>query len=124
MEEKMYITKSRGRFNLASNEYQYQIVLRGLPKDAPKQILSETFNEDEEPDISDIPPSEVVEIISERLESYLYSTSRDEKRKVIKWCRENSELIDSIWAKDEIERKKASIKRIEDKIKDLETYLL
>jgi hypothetical protein len=110
MSETVSIHKQFGRFNLLRANKSWCLQLR-LPDDAPARSIAETFNEDEEPDDSG-PPSEIVEIIAEKLESYLISTKRDETRKVIEWCRENADRLDHIWAEARINSLKLQIGRL------------
>ncbi len=115
----MRIYEREGSFDLAHpNEKQYQVVIQGLPDEAPSNCLSVLF--DEEQGIDDLPPSEVVEFMLERIESFWVSTSRKGKRETIDWIRENAERVDSMWAKDQIERLRDSIRRKQDKMYQLE----
>jgi hypothetical protein len=116
-------SKNLGRYNLCSADKSWSLHLN-LPKDAPARGLSQLFDEDQEPQIEGCVPSEIVEMISERLESYLFSTDRPEKRKVIEWCRANADRLNSEWAKSEIERCKAKIERLQREMSGLADYIL
>lgn len=114
----MRIIERKGSYDLIHPEKkQWQVAISGLPEDAPNQAVSAMF--DEEQGIDDLPPSEVVEFISDKIESLWISTSREEKRETIEWIRENAERLDKIWAKKEIERTKKEIKRLQSYVDDL-----
>lgn len=120
----MRIIKRKGRYDFCSNNEEWCIQILGLPDNAPAKSISEHWPIDDEPDIDDAPPSEVVELISERLESYWLNTAREEKRKVIEWAREHAEEIDSQWAKIQIEQKQKLIERLQDEIDDLKDMVV
>jgi hypothetical protein len=105
--------KTKGRFNWASNEQEWQVVLRA----SNGMGISELWPLDEEPEIDGLPPSEVVEIIAKRLESYWINTEREAKRKKVEWFRQHAELIDSGWARNRIEG-------LRKQIDDLSRYVL
>jgi hypothetical protein len=106
-----YYYKTKGRYNLLSSDEQWQVVLRA----SNGKIVSETF--DDEPEIDDLPPSEVAEVLSARIEGFLFSSARENQRATIAWFRENAELIDSDWARNRI----ASLRQ---QIDDLSRYVL
>jgi hypothetical protein len=116
------ITKNKGRYDLCSNEEQWHVSIK-LPNDAPQRSLSDTWNLDDEPDIEDMPPSEVVEIISERIESYLLSTSREENRAVVQWIRDNAERLDAEWAAGQIKLMESRRAALAERINSLRAYL-
>lgn len=116
----MQITKVKGRYNFCSNEEQWRVAITGLPNEAPAKYLSKTWDIEDEPYIKNLPPSEVVEIISERVESFWISTSREKDREIIQWIRNNSEELDVKWAKGEIKRKEKAIGRLQEDIERLE----
>jgi hypothetical protein len=96
------ISKDKGRYDYYSTKERWCVSVR-LPTDAPQKVISQTWDLDDEPDIDSLPLSEVVELISDRLESFLVNTRREEDRKVIEWVRENAERLDALWAGSEIE---------------------
>ena len=110
----MRIIKTLGRYDFCSNQKEWQVAIMGLPEGCPTQSLSECWPEDDEPDTIEMPPSEIVDFISERLESYLLNTGRKEKRETIKWLKEHSDELDSEWAKTEISRKSKLIDSLKD----------
>lgn len=116
------ISKHKGRYNYLSNEDSWCVSI-DLPADAPRQSISQCWDLDEEPDIDSLPPSEVIELISERLERYLLSTKREEYRKVIQWVRDNAERVDAFWAAEEIERLERRRDRLAQDIERLRRYL-
>lgn len=103
-----YSYKHKGRFNIMSNEQQWQVVLRA----STGTIVSEIFDDGAEPDIDGLPPSEVLELISAKLESYWISTDREKTREKINWFRENAEAIDAGWARREIAGHHETIERL------------
>lgn len=118
----VYYSKNLGRYNLASNEKDWSVQVK-LPDGAPAKWIGESWPEDEEPYIEDEPPSVVIEMIAERLESHWLSTSREEKRKTINWCRENYETLDAKWAEREIRMTQGQIERLNIKLKWLSSLL-
>lgn len=105
--------KTKGRFNWAGSEDEWQVVLRA----SNGTTISELWDLGDEPDVDGLPPSEVVEIIAKRLEGYWINTDREAKRKKIGWLRQHAELIDSGWARNRIE----SLRK---QIDDLSRYVL
>jgi len=101
------VTKNYGRYNLASNEKEWCVQVL-LPNG---KWLSEHFTE--EPSVDDsTAPSDAVEVISERLESYWISTSREEKRTVIEYARSMAAEMDKTWAENRIKRFQNEIDRL------------
>ena len=115
----IYIRKRLGRYNLCSTEKEWLVSIQ-FPSGSLFQRIRETWAEEDEPDIDGLPPSEVIELISERVESHLISSSRKEERKIIGWVRENAERLDAQWAQDEIAQKRKCIERLHSEIKSLE----
>jgi hypothetical protein len=109
----MYITKTLGRYNFANTAEKQWCVQMIMPDG---KGLSETWPEEEEPDIDGVPPSQVLDLIEERLKSYWISTRREETLARIAAYREKSEELDDAWARRLI----ASLER---KIRELEIYL-
>jgi hypothetical protein len=110
------ISKNLGRYNLCSNEKSWclSLMIHGHPV---CKSISETFPEDDEPDIHDVPPSEVVEIIAARVESYWISTSREESRKKIEAIREHAAELDDAWATK-------IIRSLQNRVDELSAYLI
>ncbi|KKM87472.1 hypothetical protein LCGC14_1268490 [marine sediment metagenome] len=116
------ITKSKGRYDLLSSDQQWCVTIR-LPNDAPRLALSGMWELDAEPDIEDLPPSEVVEVISERIESYLISTSREKEREVVQWIRDNAERLDAEWTAGQIKLLESQRKALAERIDSLRAFL-
>jgi hypothetical protein len=109
------VQKTLARFNWARNEQQWQLCVR-LPDNS---FLSELWDEDDEPDVDlDTPPSEVVELISARLESYLMHSERDKKRQKIAYARTVYPELDRQWATRRIGEARDLIARMESLIAD------
>lgn len=104
----VYYTKTKGRYNICSNEIQWCVHLV-----AGDIRVSETWDEDDEPYIDNEMPSEVAERMRERLESYWIATRREENLKKYDAIRENAEQIDSEWAKGKIESLQKEIARLQ-----------
>ena len=114
----MNITKSKGRYNLCSTEEDWNVAIR-FPDGAPFAGISEMWPLDNEPDIEDVPPSEVIELISERVESHLVSTSRAHNREIIAWARKQADKLDAAWAESEITRLEKRRTRLAERIDTL-----
>lgn len=107
MEEKRKVSISchEGHFNFANpSEKQWQLILR-----TPFGNLNEFF--DEEP-YYDNCVEDVVEIISQRLESYWASSSRKEKREIIAMIRENLSECELLSREAELVRIDKSLERL------------
>lgn len=116
----MKIFKDLGRYYLGENEKQWHVKMK-LPNG---QWLSELWPEDEEPEIEGLPPSDVVERISEQLEKYLFKSNREETRKLIEWCRENAEELDRLWAETEIKRIRNELTKLTKQAEELQAMYL
>lgn len=110
----MYITKTLGRYNFANTAEKQWCVQMRMPDG---KGLSETWPEDEEPDIDGVPPSQVLDMIEERLKSYWISTRREETLARIAAYREQAEQLDDAWARRQIEAH-------DRRIADLKPYLI
>ena len=120
---KVFISKILGTYNLANpGQKLWSVDLRvmGL-RDCPVGI-SATWEEDDEPDIDGLSPSEVMDLLAQRFESYLIDTSRDKKRAVLSLMRENAQEIDEAWAASRVEAIQKETERLNKKIEDLMRY--
>ena len=112
------VYKNLGAYNWADrSQKQWQLVVR---LDDGSSI-SELFPEDEEPEIDGLPPSEVVELISVRNESYFFRSSREEQRAKIAFVRENAEAIDTSWAAKRIACLRKNIESMQREVDALES---
>jgi len=109
-----------GNFNYLNSKQRSTIVRIHLPPDAPGTVLDESWDSGDEPDTTDIPPSEMIEIFSKRLAGYLFNSSRPEKTRLIEWCRANADRLDREWAETQIADLRKEIASAEKKIKRLE----
>lgn len=92
------VGKSLGKYDFCSNDKQWCVSVK-----APDgKWISETWDEDNEPDIEGLAPSEVIDLIEERLKSYWICTSREEKLARIAGFREVAEQQDHNWAQEQI----------------------
>jgi len=110
------ITKNVGCYDFCHPTAKECMICITLPPDAPSTNLSAIWADGEEPDIDDMPPSEVTELISLRIEGYLLSTSREENRKIIDWIRDKADWLDAMWAREEIERLIRQTAKLTDRI--------
>ena len=74
-----------------------------LPEDAPATQIQQHWPLDSEPNIDGMPPSDVIELISERVEEYLFSSQREEQQTIIAWVRAHDERLDAEWAQGQID---------------------
>ena len=120
----MRILKNLGRYDLCSGKKDWCVQILNLPENCPHRSINTSWQEDNEPEIEGLMPSEVIEIMSERIESFLYSSSREKDRETINWVRENSECLDSEWAKEMIDAKLRHIERLKQEIDDLQEIII
>lgn len=98
----VHISKSLGRYNWAGIEKSWCVVLLVKIGDGEVLRIDETWEEDDEPLIDDQLPSEVLDQISKRLESYWINTAREAKRIVIGKMREVIKQADIEFVKDKL----------------------
>lgn len=108
-----YVTKNLGRYNWASNDKQWCVQVM-MPDG---KVLSETWPEDEEPDTDGLPPSEVIELIVTRLNSYWICTKREETLARVEAARPMFDQMDDVWA-----RRQISV--LEGRVNSLRMYLI
>ena len=116
----VFISKSLGVYNLANpGKKQWLVELRvnGL-RDLPV-ALSATWEEDDEPDIDGLAPSEIMDLLEQRFESYLIDTSREKKRAALALMRESAEEIDKAWAASRVESLRREVERLNHEIASL-----
>ena len=107
-----------GHYNYCSNEKDWVLHLNVKDGEISRAISTMFAEEDGDPaQGGGIPPSEVLEIIAKRIESYWISTGREKDRETIDWMRKRVAEMDSAWASQRI-------KCLHKEIKDLESYLL
>ncbi len=68
----------------------------------PYGNISETWPQDQEPEIQDLLPTEIVDLIEKRLDTHLLCTGRDETKKKIADIRAHGVAIDRAWLKNKI----------------------
>ncbi len=106
----MRIIKTLAAYNILDPSEKQWCVQMFMPD---KSALSEKWPENDEPDIDGIPPSKVLDMIEERLQSYWIYTGREEKLARIAAYREQAEQLDDAWARLQI----ASYERMVDSLK-------
>lgn len=107
------VTKNLGRYNLCSNEKQWCVQV--LMPDG--KWLSETWDESDEPHVDGLPPSEVIDLIVDRINSYWISGRRKEQLEMVEKHRESFDKMDDAWARSQI----ASLER---RIESLKSYVM
>ena len=116
----VFISKSLGVYNLAGpgkKQWLVELRVKGL-RDLPV-ALSATWEEDDEPDIDGLSPSEVMDLLERRFESYIIDTNREKKRATLAWMRENAEEIDKAWAASRVESFRKEVESLNRKIASL-----
>jgi hypothetical protein len=101
--------KTLGRFNICGAEKDWQVV---LSTDAG--TVSAMWDEDDEPDIDDCPPSEVLDVIEARLtRPHFWSSDKDRKLAVIAKMRESIESADREWLTVRVTRAREALRHWE-----------
>ena len=116
------ITKSCGSYDWAHPRAKQWVVCMSLPPDAPEPSLKTSWSEADEPDVDGQPPSEVIELMAQRVRQVV-SSDREEKQQAIAWVRANAERLDAMWAEGEINRLEGRREQLAHEIKDLRQYL-
>ena len=117
---KVFVGKSFGAFNLANpgcKQWCVELRVTGLP--GPPVSLAAIWEEDDEPDIDGLSPSEVMDLLERRFESYIIDTNREKKRATLAWMRENAEEIDRAWAASRVESFRMEAERLNNQIASL-----
>jgi hypothetical protein len=101
------ITKNLGRYNLCSNDKDWNVSIR-----IDGESISATWPQEDEPDVSDASATEVIQLILDRENSYWISTSRARiNAQADKWLSSGAE-INRAWATQqiaELQRKSADL---------------
>lgn len=85
--------KARGRYNLLNtSEYSEQVVLT-----TPHGTVSAMWDDGDCPHDEDMRPSEVSELIRERLGRYLFMSDREAKLAICDAVKDNAARIDADW---------------------------
>ncbi len=111
-----------GNFNYLNSKDRSTIVRIYLPDDAPENVLDESWSEGDEPD-TDLPPSEMVELFSKRLATYMFNSARPRKERLIAWCRANAARLDRDWAETKIAALRKEIASAEKQIASAEKQI-
>lgn len=92
-------TLSLGRYNWAGTEEDWCLALQ-----TPYGNVSEVFPKDDKPDVDPdwTTPSEVLDLIEARLDSYWISTRRTEAKTTIAEIRRHADEIDAAWLDQKI----------------------
>ena len=91
-----------GKFNLFNPDQVYVVVRVWLPDGAPAEILSAEWKDGQEPNIDNLPPSEVASLIATKF-ARVGNTS-DKALAIIAWCRVNHAMLDKLWAQGQVAR--------------------
>ncbi|MBJ9709848.1 hypothetical protein [Burkholderia gladioli] len=111
---KCLITKSLGRYNFASTEKEWCVQVL-LPDG---KWISEHWPENDEPCIEGEPPSEVLRMIVERLNSYWICTRREENLARIDAVRPMFGAMDDAWARQQIESHQRQIELLKNHLQE------
>lgn len=111
---KVFYGKTLARFNFCSDDKEWQVYLH-----TPFGKLSELWPRDEEPEIDDLLPTEVIDLIEKRLATYWVHTGRDEKRKVIAELRAHADEINTMWCEYGVEVARERLKQAERRLESL-----
>jgi len=109
-----YYSKNLGRYNLCSNENDWHLSLHTSGGN-----FSETWPEDDEPYIDGLLPSQVMDLIEERLKSYWIATKRDETLARMAVWRERKDDFDLAWLQNKRDNLTKSLGEIETRIKNI-----
>lgn len=90
----IFWTLELGRYNWSSEEDVWCLTLS-----TPYGVVSETFPREDRPDVDPewTTPSEVLDLIEARLDSYWISTRRAERKATISEIRRHANEIDAAW---------------------------
>lgn len=113
---RVQMSKTLGRYDLCSNDKDWQVVVRVF---GPDKALSVMFPEDREPDVRDLPPSEVVELIADRFQQYMYRSNAAKDDATMAWMREHAEALDHAWASGRVREILAEIANLSREASDL-----
>jgi hypothetical protein len=94
----VFYYKELGRYDFASNKKDWRVKLV-----TPFGNFSQTWSEDDEPEIDDLLPSEVLDLLEKRLKSWWISTGREADLARIAAIREHRREIDIAWLERQIE---------------------
>jgi len=103
----IFWTLTLGQYNLASIEDVWCLGLQ-----TPYGQVSEIFPKDDKPEVDPewITPSEVLDLIEARLDSYWISTRRAATKAKIAEIRQHSNEIDAAWLDQKIEQTKDKLR--------------
>ena len=100
--------KNLGRYNFAGTEKSYCVALH-----TPYGNISQTWPEDDEPDISGCLPSDVLDLIEARLKSFLYTSRFEKDKATIAAIREHANELNVLYVKNRIAAARKAIERDE-----------
>lgn len=103
-----------GRYNFASNAKDWCLSLSTSGGN-----FSETWPEDEKPDIEGLMPSEVMDMLVKRLQSYWISTRREETLARVKKWQESASKYDDAWLVAQIEGHEEAIHRLKRRLEEV-----
>lgn len=103
--------KTLGRFNLCGMEKEWQVVLR-----TDAGTVSALWDEDEEPDVADCTPSDVLDLIDSRINRPCWSSSKASKNATIAKMRESIDAADREWLTARVEVARKDLARWESRL--------
>lgn len=110
-----FYRKTLGRFNLAGSEKDWQVVLQ-----TSEGTVSAMWPEDDEPEVDDMLPTEVAELIEARLKRYMFMSDREQRLTVIAAIRERGTELDKVYVKRRVDSAQKEMNRWADLLEALE----
>lgn len=117
-----YFGLSFGRYNMCSNEKEWQLYMY-LPDGAPQKSIGAIFKDGQEPDIGGATPMEIIDIIVNRWGEFIYRSGQNKDDATVEWCRANSDILNREWAEREIKSVNDQIERLNERKDALLDYL-
>lgn len=115
-----YVNKNLGRYDLLSNDKDWCVSVNIRHPDSPLPCINETWSENDCPDLDGLTPVQVIDLIEEKVNSYLYTSRKAKYEPFFKWVKENRKSLEIQHAKEQIEEYKNKIIDLEQLIIELE----
>lgn len=116
----VHISKNLGRYNFVRPVKNWMVSMHVQLEDKSHIEVSEIWDEDDEPDIEDKLPSDVLSIIEERIDSWWISTSREKNKEMIAQIRSFGNGMDIVWLKRKIESTIRQLNDYENQLSSIE----
>jgi hypothetical protein len=106
--------KTKGKFYWGNRSEQWQVVLW-----TSAGQVSALWDEEDEPEIGDMLPTEVLSVIEERIKSYWIYTGRDEDLAKVARIREQGAALDTVWVQKKLQQLATEVERWQDVLRGL-----